>query len=355
MTLRPPRKKIRGVRYLILTILALMLGRGAADALRPDWRVDFGSVFDNREGDDHVYDDKTYFFLSLGAEGGLSFTPRDRIAAGAMWIQPLENGVRDSRVVPVAYYRHEDPRWKFSMGLVPRTQLRRQLPGFLWSDSLAYFQRIIRGALVTYDHRCGFAEAYIDWRAHQSETRREAFNILAYGEWRPRAGRLLLGGHALMNHYAKTRNAPEDQSIVDNFLINPYIGADFSRLTGLDSLSVRGGMLMTLERYRGAGPGWRTPAGAWLEAAARWRWIEVRNSLYAGGRLLPLYDTFGASLYQGEAYYKTSFYDRADLLLHIYSNKFMNLRGELNFNFSPSNFMFYQRLMVEISLSGGKR
>lgn len=36
------------------------------------------------------------------------------------------------------------------MGMFPRTQLREEMPGFLWSDSMAYTQRNIRGLLVQY-------------------------------------------------------------------------------------------------------------------------------------------------------------------------------------------------------------
>lgn len=340
---------IYGLRRFWATVGILLAVSVNISAVEPTWSVDFGSVFDNREGDDKMYEDKTFFFTSLAPEIGLRFTAHDRIAGGAVWIQPLENGVRDGKIVPTLYYRHESDRWKFSMGMFPRTQLREPLPGFLWNDSLSYFQRNIRGALVQYEERNGFFEAYIDWRAIQTETRREAFNVVFHGEWRPKAKSFLLGGHAMMNHFAKTRHADESQSIVDNFLVNPYIGVDLSHNTALDSLVVKAGGLFTVERYREYN-GWKTPGGFWLDAIFEWRFLGLKNSLYAGGKLYPLYGKFGTSLYQGESYYQSSFYNRTDVYAHVLRNRFMDLEAQLNFNFAKGCFMFYQRLVLNIHL-----
>lgn len=339
----------RNLRLIIGMLSALVYSLGMeVSAIEPTWEIKFGSVFDNREGDDRYYEDKTFFMTVLAPEVGLRFTPRDRIAGGAVWTQPLENGVKDGKIVPTLYYRHESDRWSFSMGMFPRTQLYEELPGYLWNDSLSYFQKNIRGALVQYNHRRGYFEAYLDWRQMQTETRREAFNIVFHGEWRPK-GVLLLGGHLMMNHYAKTRHADESQSIVDNFMVNPYVGVDLSRKTALDSLYVKGGMVMTVERYR-AHNGWKTPAGFQLDAGFEWKFLGLRNSLYVGGNLLPLYGEFGPQVYQGESYYQSKLYDRADVYAKIYRNKYMNLEAQLNFHITKESFMFYQRLMLEVEL-----
>lgn len=321
----------------------------AALSIEPTWSIDFGSVFDNREGDDKMYEDKTFFFTTLAPEVGLRFSSRDRIAGGAVWNQPLENGVKDGKVSPTLYYRHESERWRFSIGMFPRTQLREPLPGFLWCDSLFYFQKNIRGALVQYGRRNGFIDAYIDWRAMQTETRREAFNVVVHGEWRPKGGPMLLGGHAMMNHLAKTRHADESQHVVDNFLVNPYIGVDLSGKSVLDSLTVKAGGLMTVERYRSRG-GWETPGGFWLDATLEWKFLGLKNSLYAGGKLFPLYRELGTLLYQGESYYQTSFYNRTDVYARVLKNKYIDLEAQLNFNAAKGNFMFYQRLILNIHI-----
>lgn len=335
-------------RY-VLAFAALIACASAIQAQNVTWSVDFGSVFDNREGDNTYTETKTYFFTSLAPEIGLQFTKTDRIAGGVVWNQPIGNEWDGHRISPTLYYRHQGKRWSTSMGMFPRTQLHQPLPGFLWCDSLTYFQRNIRGVLVQYHSPNAFIDFYLDWRQLQTATRREAFNIVFHGEWRPRRRALLIGGHAMMNHFALTKNSPANQHIVDNFLANPYIGLDLSRKTALDSLVIKGGALVTIERNR-ADSKWRTPAGGWIEITGEWKWLGLRNSFYAGGRLLPSYSELGAELYQGEPFYQTDLYNRTDIYARIIGNEYVNLEASLDFNLTKDSFIFYQRLMLRVYL-----
>jgi len=336
------------VAQLVIAILAI-LAPAVSTAQEVTWSIDFGSVFDNREGDNTYSDTKTFFFTNLAPEIGLKFTKHDRIAGGVVWNQPIGNEWEGHRISPTLYYRHDGRRWSASMGMFPRTQLREQLPGFLWCDSLKYFQRNIRGVLVQYHSRDAFIDFYLDWRQLQTDTKREAFNIVFHGQWRPGNRNFLLGGHAMMNHFALTRNAPDNQHIVDNFLANPYIGVDLSHATPLDSLMIRGGALITIERNR-AYDKWQMPAGAWLEFTGEWRWLGLKNSLYAGGKLLPSYSEHGPALYQGEPYYQTGFYNRTDIYARIIRNRWVNLEASLDFNVAKGSFIFYQRLLLRVYL-----
>lgn len=320
-------------------------------AFEPTWHIDFGSIFDNREGDGKYNQAKTYFFTSLSPELGLKFTDKDRIAGGIVWNQPLENGVKNGKVAPTLYYRHEGEKWNFSMGIFPMTQLFDPLPGFLWCDSLAYFQKNLRGALAQYSNDGNFMEAYIDWRGMQSETTREAFNILFHGQANLSKNSFFFGGYIMMNHLAKTIPAHDDQYVIDNFLINPYIGTDFPGKTFLDSILIKAGTLLTVERDR-KDRKWRSPGGFWMEILGEWKFLGLRNSLYMGGKLFSLYGTFGNLLYQGEAFYSSTFYDRLDIYAKIYHNKYLELQAQLNFNFTKDSFIFYQRLILNISLGG---
>lgn len=334
--------------FLTLITATVCFLRPAAQEVT--WSVDFDSVFDNREGDNSITDTKTFFFTNLAPEIGLKFTKTDRIAGGVVWNQPIGNEWEGHRISPTLYYRHDGRRWSMSMGMFPRTQLREQLPGFLWCDSLKYFQRNIRGVLVQYGSPDAFIDFYLDWRQLQTETKREAFNIVFHGQWRPGGSSFMLGGHAMMNHFALTKNAPDDQHIVDNFLVNPYVGLDLSRATALDSLTIRAGALMTIERNR-AYDTWKAPAGAWLEILGEWKWLGLKNSLYAGGRLFPSYGELGAALYQGEPFYQKGFYNRTDIYASIIRNEWVNLTASLDFNVtSGGDMIFYQRLLLRVYL-----
>ncbi len=359
---------------LLFTIVIALTARG----IDFTWDVDFSSVFDNREGDHDVTATKTYFFTNLAPEVGLRFSREDRIAGGVVWFQPIGCQWDGHRVSPTLYYRHDGKRWRFSMGMFPRGQLVEEMPGFLWSDSLRYSQNNIRGALVQYVAPKGYFEAYVDWRGMQTEKQREAFNIVFHGQMSPRRNWLNFGGYAQMNHYALQKNPPADQHIVDNFLVNPYVGADLGRIAGTDSLTIKAGLLMTLERNRAeADGGWRTPAGFHMTAVWEWRWLGLRNSLYVGKPLFPSYNypspefldngkphateeeiavnpvvwsPMGPGLYQGEPFYQKCFYDRLDVYAYILRRKHVSLMASLDFNITPGSFIFYQRLLLRVNL-----
>lgn len=332
--------------FLFLLSFVSILG---ANAVEPIWDVDFGCVFDNREGDHSMTDTETIFFTRLAPEVGLKFTPADYIAGGVVWVQPIGNQWHGSRISPTLYYRHEQGRWAGSLGMFPRSQLRQELPGFLWSDSLAYFQNNIRGALLQYDAGRSFVDFYLDWRQRQTSEKREAFNIVVHGNYAPFKFPLSIGAHVMMNHFALTRPAREEDHIVDNFLVNPYVGYDAGGSTALDTLSFRTGAVITIERNRALSK-WQTPAGFWLEAIAEYKRFGLKNSLYAGGKLLPSYSQFGSTLYPGEPFYQSSFYNRTDIYYAIIRNKYMQLDASLNFNAAKGSFIFYQRIMLSVRI-----
>lgn len=358
----------------IFAIVVSAIFFAKAEKPQPEWDVELLSVFDNREGDHDVTATKTWFFTRLSPEVGLKFGERNRIAGGVVWYQPIGCEWDSHRVSPTLYFRHEGTRWRFSMGMFPRHQLLQEMPNYLWSDSLQYTQANIRGAMVQYVGRKGWMDFYVDWRGMQTEKQREAFNIVFHGQMSPRENWFNFGGYLQMNHYALQKNPPEDQHIVDNFLINPYVGGDLGKAVGTDSLSVRAGLLMTVERNRAEPDGsWHTPAGFMLDLNWQYRWFGLKNSLYVGRPLFPsynypdpsyggkgsgsveapnpvVYNPMGPGLYLGEPFYQKRFYDRFDIYADILRTRYVNLRASLDFNFTPSSMIFYQRLILRVNL-----
>lgn len=333
---------------ILLALLALACGADAQTAFT--WELDLGTVFDNREGDDDHTAAETIFFTRLSPEAGIRLDDANRFAGGVVWVQPVGHEWHGAKVSPTLYYRYDGRSWSGSLGMFPRTQLIEELPSFLWGDEMRYFQRNIRGGVLQYRRPSGWAEIYLDWRQRQTDSRREAFNIVAHTSWHT-SGVFSVGGTLAMDHFALTRHSAADEHIVDNFMVNPYITADFSSHSPFDSIYVKAGPLLTLERDRGADK-WTTPLGVWVEAAAAWHRWSLRNTLYAGGKQMRLWDRFGQELYQGDSFYKSSFYDRLDLSYSIVGNKWVGLEASLNFNFSPGSFIFYQKITLDVNIGG---
>ncbi len=344
----------RALSILLAGVAAL--GTWAQDAapLHLWWDVDFSTIFDNREGDSRYTDTKTFFQTQLAPEIGVCFNSSDavhRVAGGAVWTQPIGAEWDGYRISPTLYYRYEKNNGlSASIGMFGREQLIRPLPNYIWNDSIYYTQHNIRGAMIQYAGRKGFFEAILDWRGMQSRSRREAFNIIAQGEWTGR--KLVAGGVAMMNHLARSAEASDDQHVVDNFLVNPYIGIQSGRENAGGYLHL--GLLASLSRDRGDSD-WLSRAGVWLDGAVNWRWFEARNTLYAGGALFPLYSRYGALLDQGEPYYASKWYDRLSVAGNLISTGRVALKASLDFNLAENNFTFYQRLLLRIAVGSSAR
>lgn len=69
----------------------------------------------------------------------------------------------------------------------------------------------------------------------------------------------------MMNHLARRKNSPDDERVVDNFLVNTYLGMELDKYVPLDKFNVKAGAVMTIERNRADEIGWRTPGGFWMD------------------------------------------------------------------------------------------
>ena len=311
------------------------------------------AVFDNREGDTQYAAAKTFFQTQLAPEIGVSLLDgRHRVAAGAVWTQPIGCEWEGHRLSPTVYYRYQDKGLRFAMGMFGRDQLYAEMPNYIWNDSVKYAQRNIRGAMIGYRNENGYFQAFLDWRGMQTKTQREAFNIIASGERLHAGGKFLWGGLAMMNHLALDKSGRPDQHVVDNLLYNPYAGVNFAKAIPrlpLDSCALRIGVLGDLTRDRGDGE-WKTPVGIWADLDVAWRFLELKNTFYAGGRLYPLYGRYSFVLDQGEPYYAASLYNRTSVGVVFLRRSFMELKATLDFNLAPSHFNFYQRVLLSFSI-----
>lgn len=343
------------LRIFSLVLLALSAVSGLF-AQRPDlyWSVDMSAVFDNREGDTKYASAKTFFQTQLAPEIGISlYDGRHRLAGGAVWTQPIGCEWEGHRISPTLYYRYESKGLRFAMGMFGRNQLFAEMPNFIWNDSVKYAQRNVRGAMVGYRNEKGYVQAFIDWRGMQTDTQREAFNIIASGERYYAGGKFLWGGLAMMNHLALDKTTP-GQNVVDNLVYNPYVGIDIKRMepaSPLDTCALRIGALGNFSRDRcPEDKKWKTPVGLWADFDIAWRFLELKNTFYTGKKLFPFYGKYGYILDQGEPYYAASLYNRTSVQVIFLRRKFMTLKASLDFNLAPSHFNFYQRVLLSFSI-----
>lgn len=311
------------------------------------WSVDMNTIFDNREGDDYYSGNGTIFLTRVTPEVELTFLDgAHKIAGGVSWIQPCGDDWKRHKAKPSVYYQYRGGDLRMSFGVFPRSQFVNPLPAYLLSDSIAYNEPFVRGLLIQYVKPGGYAELSLDWRSQQSETEREAFNVNFNGEWYPR-GVLLLGGHAQVNHLAKRKNAPEGEGVNDDIMVNPYAGLNLSKATALDSLVIKVGALVSLQRSRAAG-GWQNRAGVLVNAIAEKKCVSVEETFFAGKGVMPLYPMFGTLLNMGDPYFQAPLYSRTDVNLHFIRNRFVNLEASLVFHYTEKAFGFWQQMKLRV-------
>lgn len=334
--------------------LAFVLTALACAAQEVTWSVDMNSIFDNREGssNDYYCIDQTLFLTRLAPEIGIRFLPGQKIAGGVSWIQPVGNGWRDYKICPTLYYNYNVGHWRMNFGMFPRTQLMEPMPTVLWSDSLAYHEPNIRGMMLQYMAAKGYAEAFLDWRSLQSETHREAFNLNFNGIWNP-CGALLLGGHLQYSHLAKQKDAPLDQGVNDDVTINPYVGLNLAKAVGADSLVVKAGYVQTLERDRSGENKWKSPKGALIDIVAEKGIFGVKETMFAGENIFPLYGKYGHLLNLGDPYFQAPFYSRTNVYAYIVRNQFVNLVASLDYHYTKEEKGFWQKLLLRVYLDNG--
>lgn len=342
------RKKL----LLAFIFATCLLPSTAQDVL---WSVDFRTIFDNREGESKYTYDRTFFLTQLSPEIGLSLLDGEHsVFGGVSWTQPIGCEWEGYRVSPTLYYMYKKDGVKGFLGMFPRTRLYRELPDYIWNDSTYYVQHNIRGAGIVLEGHHGYFQAIVDWRGMQSKTQREAFNIIAMGEWQKSPeSPFTVGGVLMMNHLACRENPPADESVVDNFLLNPYVGVNFKTwLPSLDSLKVDVGLLGAMTRDRSLNNKWKVPVGFWMDARFRWKWLAAREEFYAGGRLFPYYNVYGNLLDQGEPYFAAKIYSRTELQGYIFDKPFLKLRASLDFHVADGDLMFYQRIILNVNFDG---
>ena len=300
----------------LFAILTLLLSVPTLAAQELEWSIDASMVVNNREGGNDDYTpDETFMFTRLAPELGVSMLDGEhQLKGGVAWYQPMIDDLSGYKVLPTLYYRYNRPDgWHVSAGLMPRSLMVNRMPAYMWSDSLNYVQPNLRGVMAQLVKPAGYAEFAVDWRQMQTEHQREAFTTMFNTDWRL-SGPLKLGGHLQYSHLAKSISHAPGEFVNDDVLINPMLSLDFSHNTVLDSLRLSAGSIITLERDRGEEK-WHNQAGFILTGTARWRWLQIDESFYAGQELFPLYPLHGSRLNLGDPYYNNKVYSRTDLAL----------------------------------------
>lgn len=300
--------------YIVVLCLALLgvIDASAQENMKLLWGVDFDTYFDNREYSECRYaESQTLFSSRLTPKVGLAWNEKNRLVAG---VDMLANFGDESdflsEVKPQFYYEFKSERVAAYAGIFPRERMIGDYSDAIMSDSMRFYDNRVRGIMGQYRGARGYVEASIDWCGMYSHESREKFRIMSAGRYYFGGRQLFYGGYALsVFHFAGSM--AENDAVVDNIIVNPYIGARFEAFFDFD---VKLHYLQTMQRDRDTEDKMRLPKGGMVQLKmAKWG-AYIDQQLYFGENLQPYYGPFGnesfplgygGELYSGESFYGT--------------------------------------------------
>ncbi|MDO5497933.1 MAG: hypothetical protein Q4F45_08640 [Alistipes sp.] len=303
------------LRYIVVLAVAVVAATNsyAQEDLRLVWGVDFDTYFDNREYSACEYDEsQTFFSARLTPQVGLKWNEKNRVVVGVDLLADFGDETDFlSEVKPQLYYQFASQKVSAYAGIFPRERMVGDYSDLIMSEASRFYDNRVRGVMGQYLGERGYVEASIDWCGMYSEQSREKFRILSAGRYYFGDKRTFYGGYAFsMFHFAGSM--AEDDAVVDNIVVEPYVGAQFNAYFDFD---VRLRYLQTMQRDRATEEKSRTPKGGMLQLRmAKWG-LFLEEQLYVGDNLQPYYGPFGsdlfpmgygAELYAGDAFFSTN-------------------------------------------------
>lgn len=95
--------------------------------------------------------------------------------------------------------------------------------------------------------------------------------------------------------------------VVDHLLLDVSIGAALERvMPWFDRLTMKTGWTNAFDRDRQGENRWMTPGGVAAEVVVQKKKVGVRNMFYRGGKLMPLWHTYGSRIYKGDPFFVAS-------------------------------------------------
>jgi len=345
--------------YIILLAAAAVQvsGQTRRETVRFEYDLDFEMNFDNREFYKSDFSESMTIFgailtpsFGIGVNQGKGLT--HRLMAGIDIMKDFGDSLapKDLLREVTIYYNMEKTfrRSEFTMyaGIFPRKTMEGRWGEAFFSDSLTFYDNNLEGLLLKLRRPKAYFELGADWMGMTGEYRRERFMIFSSGQ-----GRVLpythLGYSAYVYHYAGSRKV---RGVVDNMLLNPYLTIDLSRLLGIQDFNITAGWIQALQNDRKNIGTYTFPGGGELDIEVRNWDVGVRNRLYIGHDLMPLYNKLDAggfkygneNLYLGDPFYrvndrgehKVGSYDRLEI---FYAPKVGNcvsisIKAVLHFN-----------------------
>ncbi|MCD8741447.1 hypothetical protein LT679_12595 [Mucilaginibacter roseus] len=309
--------------YLFLLFVAINTAAWAQQNL--DIHFNALGFLDNREYKAFIPRSRTYSGTRLALDLGWNIDSVNRFVVGMNGIHEFGAKPYFLKVNPVAYYEYHGENWRFNAGMFPREGLLSDYPRSILNDTLRYYRPNVEGLLTRYTDEHFTETVWLDWVSRQTATDREQFLFGFSGKFKPSlSGMFYLSHYFMMLHDAGAEIADPNHPLGDNGAAQIKLGMNLTKLTGLDSLSIEAGGMMSLERMN-RDIGFQNHAGFVAAAYFSYKRIALFDEFYAGQ---------GQHVIYGDSYYLKKLYNRLDVIYTPFL--FKNIKGQFVFSFHQS-------------------
>lgn len=286
--------------------------------------IDFFGYADNREYKSIYTEDKTFFGAILSPKLYFALDSNHRIYGGLHYNQDFGvHSENKERVSPIAYYNFKNRNFDFALGHMPRHERLADVPRMVLADTFMYDRPNIEGMYLAFQNQHIKQAVYIDWLSKQSQHQRERFVVGLSGKYR--LGSFYIANDALLYHNALTSNEAIEENIQDNGIALLRMGADLSRNTFLDSLTIDAGMAIGFDRVRNEYD-LRVAKGFISNVHLGYKQFFLSNTLYLGE---------AQNLPNGDSFYHRDTYNRLDLGWVPFRKGNVEGRFTASFHFAP--------------------
>lgn len=348
-------------------MLCMVMASSPLHAQKFLWNVNFNSQFDNREYKNTDLEiSGTYFGARLTPSVGLGWGRNNGNALMIGVDLMADFGAKTFYTDPdlLFYYQYDSKRFKAYAGVFPRSKMIGEYSKAFFSDSVRFYDSNLEGLLLQYAGDHGYVEFGCDWNSMYSAERREKFMIFAAAQIRAKVA--YAGISFDMYHHAGSYTLT---GVVDNVLIEPYVGVNLASVLPLDLLYVQAGWLQGFQNDRSYVGEYVRPGGVNIDAGIQKWGFGIRNTLYLGDDMMPYYDAlredgdadagtegtvaYGHHLYNGEAFYRTyrGVYDRLEFYWEPFAREDMRLRVASVHHYDGRKWAWQQKITFTVNIN----
>ncbi|MCF8225518.1 MAG: hypothetical protein K9J30_06540 [Bacteroidales bacterium] len=288
-------------------------------AQKPDYKLRFDQIFDNREYFSDYGLPQTIFGAALDANLVFEIDSTHEIVTGINYL--YEHGSSLLEIPPRLnlYYHYDKNALQMYFGVVSRKYLLDMPLSFL-NDTLNYYRPNIEGSLISYSGNLGYIKGFVDWTGRLAENRRERFLIGI--DSKIHAGGLFLRGMFLMYHNARGISNLGSFKLQDNGIMSAMAGYSVDDGSFPFDIEASLGILSSYNRIRPGDFVWGKGVISGLDLT--YGIFGIKGAYYFGDPIDFAY---------GDPFYRSGNYGRIDLFADPFKSSKIDSKLGWNFHF----------------------